>query len=106
MKEIQDIFDLVSKAGYYTKSFEEFQKQMSDPAYRAKAERILKEDNMWSDEMAPIFSGAPVDNGSLKKKSLLRNIHRQMGYWRLKDLIESLFLGVKGQLAISQNLPR
>ena len=33
MEELQKLYDALSRDGYYTKSYEEFQIQYQDPAY-------------------------------------------------------------------------
>ena len=48
MEELQKLYDALSREGYYTKSFEEFQDQYADPAYRDKVFGVVTRDGLYT----------------------------------------------------------
>jgi len=48
MNELQNLYDVLSRDGYYTKSFEEFQSQYQDPAYRDKVFDVVTRDGLYT----------------------------------------------------------
>lgn len=48
MEELQKLYDALSREGYYTKSFEEFQEQYADPAYRDKVFGVVTRDGLYT----------------------------------------------------------
>ena len=48
MEELQKLYDALSRDGYYTKSFEEFQEQYADPAYRDKVFGVVTRDGLYT----------------------------------------------------------
>ena len=48
MEELQKLYDSLSREGYYTKSFEEFQEQYADPAYRDKVFGVVTRDGLYT----------------------------------------------------------
>ena len=48
MDELQKLYDALSRDGYYTKSFEEFQVQYEDPAYRDKVFGVVSRDGLYT----------------------------------------------------------
>ena len=48
MEELQKLYDALSREGYYTKSFEEFQQQYADPAYRDKVFGVVTRDGLYT----------------------------------------------------------
>jgi len=48
MDELEKLFNVLSRDGYYTKSFEEFQTQYNDPAYRDKVFNVVTRDRLFT----------------------------------------------------------
>ena len=48
MDELQKLYDVLSRDGYYTKSFEEFQVQYEDPTYRDKVFGVVSRDGLYT----------------------------------------------------------
>lgn len=48
MEELQKLYDSLSREGYYTKSFEDFQEQYADPAYRDKVFGVVTRDGLYT----------------------------------------------------------
>jgi hypothetical protein len=48
MEELQKLYDALSREGYYTKSFEDFQEQYADPAYRDKVFGVVTRDGLYT----------------------------------------------------------
>lgn len=48
MEELQKLYDALSREGYYTKSFEEFQEQYADPTYRDKVFGVVTRDGLYT----------------------------------------------------------
>ena len=75
MEELQKLYDALSRDGYYTKSFEEFQIQYQDPAYRDKVFGVVSRDGLYTksreefeQKYTPLKkkddTGLPSDDGS------------------------------------------
>ena len=100
MKKIQDIYSIVSNEGYYTKSFDEFQKQMQDPSYRNKVESVLKRDELWDDDMLSVFgNGQLAQEPSLKKKEPTGDSVSEDGSWEYQGLTKEELLSSKKALS-------
>ena len=48
MEELQKLYNVLSRDGYYTKSFEEFQVQYDDPAYRDKVFELTTREGLYT----------------------------------------------------------
>jgi len=48
MDELEKLFNVLTRDGYYTKSFEEFQSQYNDPAYRDKVFGVVTRDGLYT----------------------------------------------------------
>lgn len=48
MEELQKLYDALKREGYYTKSFEDFQEQYADPAYRDKVFGVVTRDGLYT----------------------------------------------------------
>ena len=48
MDELEKLFNVLTRDGYYTKSFEEFQSQYNDPAYRDKVFGVVSRDGLFT----------------------------------------------------------
>jgi len=44
MEEIQNLYDVLVRDGYYTKTFEEFNTQFQDPSYQDKVFNVVSRD--------------------------------------------------------------
>ena len=64
MDELQKLYDVLSRDGYYTKSFEEFQAQYEDPAYRDKVFGVITRDGLYTNSREEF----DVKYSPLKKK--------------------------------------
>lgn len=98
MDELEKLFNVLTRDGYYTKSFEEFQSQYNDPAYRDKVFGVVTRDGLYTNSREEFDvkyspSGAVVEEtiteDPLKKKKI-RNQYRKMVYRNLQRL--KLFL--------------
>jgi hypothetical protein len=81
MDELQKLYDVLSRDGYYTKSFEEFQVQYEDPTYRDKVFGVVSRDGLYTKSREEF----DVKYSPLKKKrSLYKKIrfqYRKMVDW-------------------------
>ena len=71
MNELQNLYNVLQRDGYYTKSFSEFQTQWQDQSYRDKVYSIASRDGLYTkskDEFLTKYSGAPAAAAPLKKK--------------------------------------
>jgi len=81
MDEIKKLYDLLVREGKYTKSFEEFQSQWSDNAYKEKVYDAVSRDGFYTKDMGSFmqkYGGQPsvqqeqvqeqVQQPALKKK--------------------------------------
>ncbi len=86
MDELQKLYDVLSRDGYYTKSFEEFQVQYEDPAYRDKVFGVVSRDGLYTKSREEF----DLKYSTLKKKTnpykKIRDYHRQMVRWIYKRL--------------------
>ena len=85
MEELQKLYDALSRDGYYTKSFEEFQIQYQDPAYRDKVFGVVSRDGLYTksrEEFEQKYT-------PLKKKTI-RGYHRTMVHRTYKRLTRLL----------------
>ena len=48
MPELQQLYDVLVRDRYYTKSFEDFQNQMMDSSYQQKVYNIVTRDNLFT----------------------------------------------------------
>ena len=48
MDELEKLFNALTRDGYYTKSFEEFQTQYNDPEYRNKVFGVVTRDGLFT----------------------------------------------------------
>jgi GNAT superfamily N-acetyltransferase len=75
MDELRSLYESLVDGGYYTKSFEEFQKQFKDPSYQDKVYGVATRDGIFSkskDEFLKQYAVGPAKpiNEPLKKKEL------------------------------------
>ncbi len=86
MEELQKLYDALSREGYYTKSFEEFQEQYADPAYRDKVFGVVTRDGLYTKSREEFDAKyAPV-----KKKTILGHL-----LYSLRLPLESRSLSVR-----------
>ena len=64
MEELQKLYDSLSREGYYTKSFEDFQEQYADPSYRDKVFGVVTRDGLYTKSREEFDS----KNYTVKKK--------------------------------------
>ena len=77
MDELRSLYESLVRGGYYSKSFEEFQKQFKDPSYQDKVYGVATRDGLFSkskDEFLKQYAVGPARpiNEPLKKKDLPR----------------------------------
>ena len=72
MDELEKLFNVLSREGYYTKSFEEFQTQYNDPAYRDKIFSVVTRDGLFTNNRedfdAKYSPVVDVTDSEVKKK--------------------------------------
>ena len=71
MNELQKLYDVLVRDGYFTKSFEEFQTKWQDPAYKQKVYGIASRDGLYTkseEEFMNKYSGGSVSSATVKKK--------------------------------------
>jgi hypothetical protein len=86
MDELQKLYDVLSRDGYYTKSFEEFQAQYEDPAYRDKVFGVITRDGLYTNSREEF----DVKYSPLKKKENVSDSVQQ------QNLLDSLY-GAEGE---------
>ena len=86
MDELQKLYDVLSRDGYYTKSFEEFQAQYEDPAYRDKVFGVITRDGIYTNSREEF----DVKYSPLKKKESFSDSVQQ------QNLLDSLY-GAEGE---------
>ena len=77
MDELQKLYDVLSRDGYYTKSFEEFQAQYEDPAYRDKVFGVITRDGLYTNSREEF----DVKYSPLKKKKVFQILCNSRIYW-------------------------
>lgn len=69
MNELQKLYDLLSREGYYTKSFEEFQQQYNDdPSYRDKVFGVVSRDGFYTKTKEEFLTKYASAQPEVKKK--------------------------------------
>ena len=71
MNELQKLYGVLVRDGYFTKSFEEFQTKWQDPAYKQKVYSIASRDGLYTkseDEFMSKYSETQAAKEPLKKK--------------------------------------
>jgi len=68
MEEIQKLYDVLVRDGYYTKAFEEFTTQFQDPTYQDKVFGAVSRDGLYTKDKESF-----INKYSLKKKDLPEN---------------------------------
>ena len=71
MNELQKLYDVLVRDGYFTKSFEEFQTKWQDPSYKQKVYDIASRDGLYTksqDEFINKYSGGSIQTEPVKKK--------------------------------------
>jgi len=63
MNELKKLYDVLIRDGYYTKSFEDFQVQLSDPVYVQKVYDVVNRDGLFTQDIE-VFQ----EKFSVKKK--------------------------------------
>ena len=63
MEEIQKLYDVLIRDGYYTKTFEEFTTQIQDPTYQDKVFGVVSRDGLYTKDKKSF-----INKYSLKKK--------------------------------------
>ena len=63
MEEIQKLYDVLVRDGYYTKTFEEFTTQFEDPSYQDKVFGVVSRDGLYTKDKESF-----INKYSLKKK--------------------------------------
>ena len=79
MDETRKLYDVLVRDGYYTKSFEDFQVQLNDPAYVDKVYGVVTRDGLFTQDKEVFIEKYKVKKKT-KKKSL-RNQNRKLVLW-------------------------
>ncbi len=66
MEELQKLFNVLKREGYYTKSFDDFQSQYQDEAYRDKVFNVVSRDGFYTKSKEEFLSKFSL--GDVKKK--------------------------------------
>lgn len=83
MNELEKLYSLLSREGYYTKSFEEFKaKYDQDPEYRNKVFGVVSRDGFFTKSQDDFFQKYAPTTEVKKKK--VRNLLQRMVYRRLE----------------------
>ena len=48
MEELEKLYEVLTRDGYYTKTFEEFQVQVEDPEYQDKVFQVVTRDGLFT----------------------------------------------------------
>jgi lipocalin len=73
--DIQKLYDVLIRDGYYTKSLDEFKNQFEDDNYKQKVYDVTKRDGLYTKSYEEFTS-----KYSLKKKTFFRILHQ---IWKL-----------------------
>ncbi len=68
MDELQKLYDVLIRDGYYTKSFDDFKVQFKDPGYQDKVYGVVERDGLFTkgkDEFVKKYKSSPVDDQSM-----------------------------------------
>ena len=68
MDELQKLYDVLIRDGYYTKSFDDFKVKFQDPEYQDKVYGVVERDGLFTkgkDEFVKKYISSPVDNQSM-----------------------------------------
>ncbi len=65
MNDLQKLYDVLKRDGYYTKTFEEFQTQWQDKAYKDKVYSVVSRDRLYTKSKEEFFSKY---SGSISKQ--------------------------------------
>jgi hypothetical protein len=82
MNELQKLYDVLKRDGYYTKSFEEFQTKWQDKEYQDKVYGVVSRDKLYTKSKDEFLSKYSSQQEPLKKKTLpfripnWKNLHR------------------------------
>ena len=60
MDPLKELYSLLSKAKYYSKSYEEFVAQAKDPSYKAKIASVLQRDGLMSEGFKSVLKEGGV----------------------------------------------
>jgi hypothetical protein len=63
MEELQKLYNVLSRDGFYTKSFEEFQQQYSDPAYAERVFGVVSREGYFTGDKDAFLSKYPISGG-------------------------------------------
>ena len=91
MNELQKLYDVLSRDRYYTKSFEEFQKQWQDQNYRKKVYGVVSRDGLYTkseDEFYKKYSGV-----SVKQTPKVETIEQQQPVKKKEPTVSASKLG-------------
>jgi hypothetical protein len=70
MEELQKLFNVLKREGYYTKSFEDFQSKYQDETYRDKVFNVVSRDGFYTKSKEEFLSKFSL--GEVKKKRRIR----------------------------------
>mgnify|MGYP003337016036 CR=1 FL=1 len=74
MNELQKLYDLLSREGYYTKSFEEFQQQYNgDASYRDKVYGVVSRDGFYTKTKEEFLTKYATAQPEVKKKKMVNS---------------------------------
>jgi hypothetical protein len=81
MEELQKLYNVLVRDGYYTQGIDEFTVQIQDPAYVDKVYGVVTRDGLYTKDRQAFES-----QYGLKKKKM-RNCHRRLVLWSNKNLL-------------------
>ena len=86
MEELEKLFNVLTREGYYTKSFEDFQVQFNDPVYQDKVYNVVSRDNLFTRSKDEFISKYGVKKKEIRDY-LERILHWCNPNWKNKYLI-------------------
>ena len=87
MEELQKLFDVLTRDGYYTKSFEEFQNQFGTTEYQDKVFDVVSRDGLFTQDKT-----AFLNKYSVKKKTLPNLLFKKRNWYQVQKWFNLLDL--------------
>ena len=79
MDKLKTLFDVLTRDGYYTKSFEEFQTQFQDSSYKDKVFNVVSRDGLFTKSKDDFLNMYQVTEVEPVKKKRSYGVH--FGNW-------------------------
>lgn len=88
MDELQKLYDVLIRDGYYTKSFDDFKVKFQDPEYQDKVYGVVERDGLFTkgkDEFIKKYISSPVDDQSMIAEPVKKKEESSVPLWLQKQ---------------------